>query len=61
MIVGEKSGSKLTKAQQLGVTILTKWEFESMSAWAKVTGSYKTETGQCVYTAPFSWNGGMRQ
>lgn len=32
LIVGEKAGSKLTKAQQLGVTTLTEEEFESMLA-----------------------------
>lgn len=32
LIVGEKAGSKLAKAQQLGVTILTEQEFEEMSA-----------------------------
>lgn len=32
LIVGEKAGSKLAKAQQLGVTILTEEEFEEMSA-----------------------------
>lgn len=31
LIVGEKSGSKLAKAQQLGVTILTEQEFEDMT------------------------------
>lgn len=30
LIVGEKAGSKLAKAQELGVTILTESEFESM-------------------------------
>ncbi len=30
LIVGEKAGSKLTKAQQLGVTTLTEQEFEEM-------------------------------
>lgn len=32
LIVGEKAGSKLTKAQQLGVRILTEQEFEEMLA-----------------------------
>lgn len=32
LIVGEKAGSKLTKAQQLGVTTLTEQEFEDMLA-----------------------------
>lgn len=32
LIVGEKAGSKLAKAQQLGVTILTEQEFEEMLA-----------------------------
>lgn len=32
LIVGEKAGSKLTKAQQLGVTTLTEEEFEAMLA-----------------------------
>lgn len=32
VIVGEKAGSKLAKAQQLGVTILTEQEFENMTA-----------------------------
>lgn len=32
LIVGEKAGSKLTKAQQLGVAILTEKEFEKMIA-----------------------------
>lgn len=32
LIVGEKAGSKLTKAQQLGVAILTEQEFEKMIA-----------------------------
>ena len=32
LIVGEKAGSKLAKAQQLGVKILTESEFESMVA-----------------------------
>lgn len=32
LIVGEKAGSKLAKAQQLGVTILTEQQFEEMSA-----------------------------
>lgn len=32
LIVGEKAGSKLTKAQQLGVAILTEEEFEKMIA-----------------------------
>lgn len=31
LIAGEKAGSKLTKAQQLGVRILTEQEFEEMS------------------------------
>ena len=30
LIVGEKAGSKLTKAQQLGVKTLTEQEFEDM-------------------------------
>jgi len=30
LICGEKAGSKLAKAQQLGVTILSENEFESM-------------------------------
>lgn len=32
LIVGEKAGSKLAKAQQLGVTTLTEQEFENMLA-----------------------------
>lgn len=32
LIVGEKAGSKLAKAKQLGVTILTEEEFERMCA-----------------------------
>ena len=32
LIVGEKAGSKLAKARELGVTILTEQEFEEMSA-----------------------------
>lgn len=32
LIVGEKAGSKLTKAQQLGITTLTEEEFEAMLA-----------------------------
>ena len=32
LIVGEKAGSKLTKAQQLGVPTLTEQEFEDMVA-----------------------------
>lgn len=32
LIVGEKAGSKLTKAQQLGVKTLTEQEFEDMLA-----------------------------
>lgn len=32
LIVGEKAGSKLTKAQQLGVRTLTEQEFEDMIA-----------------------------
>lgn len=32
LIVGEKAGSKLAKAQQLGVRILTEQEFEEMIA-----------------------------
>lgn len=32
LIAGEKAGSKLAKAQQLGVTILTEQEFEEMLA-----------------------------
>ena len=32
LIVGEKAGSKLTKAQQFGVTILSEQEFEEMIA-----------------------------
>ena len=32
LIVGEKAGSKLAKAKQLGVPILTEQEFERMSA-----------------------------
>lgn len=31
LIVGEKAGSKLTKAQALGVTTLTEQEFEDMA------------------------------
>ena len=30
LIVGEKSGSKLSKAQQLGIRTLTEEEFEAM-------------------------------
>lgn len=30
LIVGEKAGSKLAKAQQLGVPVLTEEEFERM-------------------------------
>ena len=32
LIVGEKAGSKLTKAQQLGIRTLTEDEFEEMLA-----------------------------
>lgn len=32
VIVGEKAGSKLAKAQQLGIPILTEQEFERMGA-----------------------------
>ncbi len=32
VIVGEKAGSKLTKAQQLGIKTLTEEEFEAMLA-----------------------------
>lgn len=32
LIVGEKAGSKLTKAQQLGVPTLTEEEFEALLA-----------------------------
>lgn len=32
LIVGEKAGSKLTKAQQLGIQTLTEEEFENMIA-----------------------------
>lgn len=32
LIVGEKAGSKLAKARQLGVTTLTEQEFENMLA-----------------------------
>lgn len=32
LIVGEKAGSKLTKAQQLGIRTLTEEEFEDMLA-----------------------------
>ena len=32
LIVGEKAGSKLAKAQQLGVVTLTEQEFEDMLA-----------------------------
>lgn len=32
LIVGEKAGSKLAKAEQLGVRILTEQEFEEMLA-----------------------------
>lgn len=32
LIVGEKAGSKLTKAQQLGIPTLTEQEFEDMLA-----------------------------
>ena len=32
VIVGEKAGSKLTKARELGITILTEQEFERMTA-----------------------------
>lgn len=32
LIVGEKAGSKLTKAQQLGIAVLTEQEFEIMLA-----------------------------
>ena len=32
VIVGEKAGSKLTKAQELGITTLTEEEFENMLA-----------------------------
>ncbi len=35
VIVGEKAGSKLTKAQDLGITILTEEEFEYMLALSK--------------------------
>ena len=36
VIVGEKAGSKLTKAQDLGITILTEEEFEYMLTSAEV-------------------------
>lgn len=32
LIAGEKAGSKLAKAQQLGITILSEEEFEAMLA-----------------------------
>lgn len=32
LIVGEKAGSKLAKAQQLGISVLTEQEFETMLA-----------------------------
>lgn len=32
LIVGEKAGSKLTKAQQLGIRTLTEEEFEALLA-----------------------------
>lgn len=33
LIVGEKPGSKLIKAQTLGITILSEQEFENMAGW----------------------------
>ena len=41
LIVGEKAGSKLAKAQSLGVRILTETEFEEMIA----TGSQSPSIG----------------
>ena len=35
LIVGEKAGSKLTRAQDLGITILTEQQFEDMLASAE--------------------------
>ena len=53
LIVGEKAGSKLAKAQQLGVTTLTEQEFEAM----RQNSAGTTVAGQVICSANYFLKG----